>query len=519
MSNISRTILSILEPKIKLKPLSQPDNETKASEDNTTKATPKSIITKDSARWGALQPLIMINTQRFDSDEINYMSLDINGRIPLLHLSISDVNSKFGLSSPLDGDVIMLYLRAPDQENQKSIRIDFDILSIDSNPESKIFGIEGIMKIPGFFNDVCKSFPNGNSFDHLQDVCEAVGLGFASNETATNDKMTRICGFETYEIFVNSTIKSTYKDDNSFFDWYIDPFYYLCLVNLNKQFDLEDKIEDINLSSTRPISGEYAVDKKTEDTKKGKLLLSNQNEVEGWNTFIINWSQKNNSASVWLNNGYKRYSQYLDIKKDSVEYISTFVDPLTTKGAEKDFILPKGKPKDEFYKSQVKYKWLGKQSGSTDGGNVHDNYIFSNLLNFQNIKEIDKLSINVSMDGLNFYIYKYMRIPIVIYESSDKGQDRISKLKKRDKDLGEDKYISKSVGTEFDASRSGTNPLDKPTNETVGSDPRDQIKNEHISGYYIVNGIEYVFTNPGPVKMNLNLIRREWPIPAQNNNN
>ena len=352
---------------------------------------------------------------------------------------------------------------------------------------------------------------------YVQDICEEVGLGFASNETATDDSMTRICPYETYETFVNSVVKNSYLDDNSFFDWYIDPYYYLCLVNLNKQFDLEDKLEDVNISSTVPLSGEYVADKNTEDTKSGKLVLTNQKEVKGWNVFINTWSHKNNSAGIWLINGYKRYSQYLDIKEDTSEYVSTFVDPLTTPGAESGYILSKGKANDDFYKKQIKYKWLGKQATLTEGGNVHDNYIFSGLLNFQNLTEIGKLSLNITLDGLNFYIYKYMRIPIAIYEDGSEGVDRMGKLKIRDKDLGEDDYSSKGNDTPGRGGE-GQGSDDETSNESIGTDPRDQIKNEHVSGYYIVNGIEYTFNGTGPVKMKLNLIRREWPIPAKNSN-
>ena len=36
--------------------------------------------------------------------------------------------------------------------------------------------------------------------------------------------------------------------------------------------------------------------------------------------------------------------------------------------------------------------------------------------------------------------------------------------------------------------------------------------------YYVINSIKYVYEAPGPVKMKLNLLRREWPIPAKNKN-
>lgn len=506
MSNFERSIVSILEPIIKTDRLIQQDMESKESRSQGADATPEGVNTKNSSRWGAYMPLIFINTNRFDQDQISMMRLEIDDEIPTIQVSLKDPKGKFALDAPLDGDVISLYIRPPDVENQRPIRIDFDITDISGNPSSQSFSVSGIMKIPGFFSEVCKNFKEGTSFDHLQDVCEEVGLGFASNETVTDDIMSRICPFETYQTFVNQTVEHTYKDDDSFFTWYIDPFYYLCLVNVNKQFSLEDKIENINVSTTSPISGMNLADE-AKDTVKGGLVLSNSNTANGTNLYIDHWVVDNKSASVWIKNGYKRYSQYLELDENGGnEYVKTFVDPLTTQGSENESILPKGRKGDTFYQKQIKYKWLGKQSI----GNVHDNYIFSNLLNFQNLQEINKLSLNVDLAGMNFYIYRYMRIPVAIYESGARGSDRINKIKDRDEALGEGDDYSKTEG------RQSEGDVEKSRNK-VGMDPRDQILNQHVTGYYVVNKITYIYTPPGPIKMKLNLIRREWGIPAKNN--
>lgn len=512
MSKFERSIVSIIEPTIKLDKLTQPDEGTEESKKTETGLTPEGINPKDSSRWGAFMPLIVINTQRFTEDQIQYMSLNIDDKIPTISISIRDVTHNFAIDTPMDGDVISLYLRPPDEENQKPIRIDFDIVDISSDPSTLTFGLNGIMKIPKFFAEVCKSFGKGSSFDHLQTVCEDIGLGFASNETGTDDIMTRFCPFDTYEGFVTDTIKHSYKNDDSFFGWYIDPYYYLCLVNLNKQFDTDDKYDDININTDLPLSG-LNNEEKTKDTIKGSLVLTNRADRRGTNIFIEAWSMQNKSASIWIKNGYKRYSQYLDIDdKNSTEYVSNFVDPYTTKGVENDLILQKGRAKDKFYQEQVKYKWLGKQSVS----NVHDNYIFAEVLNFQNLQEIQKMSLNVELAGMNFYIYKYMKIPLEIYETGGENSFNIAKLKNRDKELGEKDGFDKEP-TQEDMQGGRLSEGYELTKEGFGSDQRDQVLNSHISGSYIVNSIKYTYTKPGPVKMSLNLIRREWPIPAKNN--
>jgi hypothetical protein len=519
MSTISRSIVSIIDPKIKVDQITQQDTESKEARDEAAETIDPAVNTKNTSRWGAYMPLIMVNSSRFDQDQITNMALDLTNHIPTLDLALNDSEGKLALDAPTDGDVISLYLKPPDEDNQKPIRIDFDIMDISGSPATQSYSFRGIMKIPGFLAERCKSFPKGNSFDHLQTMCEDIKLGFASNETSTDDSMTRICAFDTYEHFVKDTMCNAYKDDDSFFTWYIDPYYYLCMVNVNKQFDLEDKTETVNISMASPASGGYN-QQDVKDSIKGTLVLTNRADRTGTNVFIENWAPNNNSAAVWIKNGYKRYSQYLDIDSaGKPEYVSTFVDPLTTPGSETESILPKGRKGDDSYKSQVKYKWLGKQSAD----NVHPSYIFSGLLNFQNLQEINKTSIDVELAGMNFYLYRYMRIPILIYEGSAKDPTRMEKMKDRDTALGEDGGYDKAPDPSADAtggrsSESGSGDADPTTKEKSGTDPRDQIKNEHISGYYVINTIKYTYSSPGPVKMKLNLIRREWNIPSKNKN-
>jgi hypothetical protein len=513
MSTYERSIVSIIEPTIKVDELSVEDQESKESKEKTSGAVPTDLNTKNSARFGAYMPVIQINSNKFDSNEISYMNLSLSSNLPTLNVTVDDTDGKFDINFPLDGDVISLYLRPPDTDNQKPIRMDFDIQSVISNSESKVYTFFGIVKIPGIFAERCKTFPDNLSFEHIQDVCEDLKLGFASNETSTEDSMTRICPFDTYSKFIDDTIQTAYKDDDSFFDWYIDPYYYLCMVNLNKQFSLEDKTEEINISTTAPLSGMQGTENARESIK-GSLILTNQAEKTGQNVFIENYSLENQTGSIWQNNGYKRFASWYQINEGSSELEESFVDPLTTPGSENDFILLKGRRDEEFYKEQVKYKWLGKQAPLSEGGNVHDNFQFSKILNTQNLKELKKTILKVDLAGMNFYIYRFMRIPVLIYNSGDAKKQL--QLINRDEALGESNTNPDPENNEPFNKLNSSRPGDPASPDNPVGDPRNQQKNEFLSGYYVVGDIEYTYSSPGPVKQSVTLIRREWPIPAKN---
>jgi hypothetical protein len=513
MSTYERSIVSLIEPTIKVDELFVEDQESKESKDKTSGTIPEDVNTKNSARYGAFMPVIQINSNKFDANEIDFMSLNVEGKIPTIFVNVTDNDGKFDISFPLDGDVISLYLRPPDTDNQKPIRMDFDIMSIDSNPDTKSYAFSGIAKIPGIFAEQCKSFPSNTSFEHIQDVCEELHIGFASNETATDDAMIRICPFDTLETFVDNSVFTAYKDDDSFFDWYIDQFYYLCMVNVNKQFTLEDKTEEINISVVAPLSGMPGAGK-AQESIKGSLILTNQAEKAGNNIFIENYSLENKSGSIWQRNGYKRYASWFQMNKDSSEIEEAFTDPLTTAGAENDFILLKGRVDEKIYETQLKYKWLGKQAPLTEGGNVHDNFQYSKVLNHQNLDELQKTTLKVDLAGMNFYIYRYMRIPIIIYSSGDpkKSLEMIN----RDEALGENNKNPDPELTEGYNKASSSRPDNPSSADDPVNDSRNQQKNEFLSGYYVVGGIEYTYSSPGPIKTKLTLIRREWPIPSKN---
>ena len=529
MSNIERSIVSIVDPTIETDLIAMEDTGSKEAQEKP-KSTPEGVNADDSARAGAIVPVITINTTSFRDDELIYMETDFSNSvsIPTIDVSIDDSKgNKFALEFPTDGDVISLYLRPPDTENLRPIRIDFDIVEIRSDSESMQYGISGVMKIPGFFAEKCESFADDTSFEQVKSICSNIGLGFASNVTSTDDSMPRLCAFDTYKEFVDKAVAYSYRDDDSFFTWYLDPYYYLCLVNINSQFDLEDTADQVNVSQSVP-SGMDPNSTGAADTQQAALILTNQPGKEGNNMFITSYSLLQSTGTIWRKNGYKKYAQFFDINDSDEEYMSIFVDALTTEGSENDFILPKGRVGEDTYLDQNMYKWVGKQAPFSLDGNVHDNYLFAGILNFHNLEEIKKTSLKITIEGMNFYIYKYMKIPIAIY-SMAQGKDSIDKLKGRDADLGESGNLDPAdqpEGNLTSVKDGGSDP------ETLGVDPREGIKNEQLSGNYIVGGIKYIYTpapeaeeneegdpvpqEGGGMKMEIELIRREWPIPAQN---
>ena len=219
---LENKILSITNPTIVLDEIAILDRE--SSKDTKF----KSLLEKPSRKIGDMIPEVVINGYNFNADEFVSIIIDETGFIPTVQLSIVLSNGIFTSNSfPTDGDVVSVYIRSK-IKTYKPIRCDFEItgvnssLSTDNSGDIISYTINGMLRVPYLTSEHCKAFKSKNTFDTLLDVSNELKLGFASNETTTNDVMTYICGFDTYGDFIRDTTLSAYKDEESFFGSFID---------------------------------------------------------------------------------------------------------------------------------------------------------------------------------------------------------------------------------------------------------------------------------------------------------
>jgi hypothetical protein len=218
-------------------------------------------------------------------------------------------------------------------------------------------------------------------------------------------------------------------------------------------------------------------EKKDSGISKAPLMLTNDLNYRGTSKYIANYRLTNNSGKIFLENGYKRYSQYYDVK--NLKFVSEFVDPFTTEGSDKkihlkgrymgnkDGVKPEGLNEKYF-----KYKYLGKHYKG-DTGNMHEHYMFSNILNYQNLEEINKIGLIVNLEGTDLSLHKYQYLPVFIFTR----HPAFTQL--NDEKAAKDELVSNTY-------------------------------NKFLSGFYIITQIDYVFNYPGPITQRLYLTRREF---------
>ena len=488
MSNIERSILSIIEPTIELDQLSIPDYE--SDSENSSGVS----IKEPPSKFSTMIPIIRVNQYEVQADRLDMFVLDCTGFYPICRFSFSDRDGLFTARNfPKDGDIIQLYIRSQGSEEVfKPIRIDFTIENIkplggggSTNMPPKLL-IEGRMNIPDLYTERVQ-FQDNTSWNSLLSIAEELQLGYASNVEDTIDQQIWTNPYDTADKFIKDITSVSYLDDDSFFISYIDPFYYLNFVEVNRLFSQDTNLENSmmytqnapdTMGSGDPDSAEYEFPN----------VLSNMLQMQGTARYISKYQQINRSGTITKNNGYKRYSQYWDL--NDKEFISEFVDPIVnltpgmvpaTKGR-----VVNGKiegPRN----NQVKFKFLG-----TQGDNMHSNYMYATILNYQNLAELDKFGMELDLDTVNPAIIRYQRIYCQILEFSVPVKEVLT-------------APSNDEGYPPNAQRR------EEREDGVGNDKSSEngIKNEYLSGFYVITGIEYILTKPGGLRQRLHLRRRE----------
>lgn len=485
-SIIERNILTIIEPSITLDELSIPDLE--SGTENSGGETSQIPLSK----FSSIIPLVEVNTYQIQGDRLHSFRLRNTGFYPTLRVVFDDSDGFFmARFFPKDGDIIKLYIRSQGEETTfKPIRMDFTVVDVrpvggGGNVKANRFMIEGRLFVPDLFTEKVQ-FNEGTSFDTLLSIAEELGLGFASNVEDTSDGMTWINPTDTIEKFIQDITANSYLNDDSFFTAYIDPYYYLTLVEVNRFFTQEGATE---VSQAFSQNAGDLLSKSSGELDNFPNFLTNLIKFQGDARYLSKYQMTNDAGAISKNNGYKRFSQYWNLTDK--EFISEFVDPLSfdTPG----FInATKGRvingeaegPRD----NQIKYKYLGTQSE-----NVHDEYTYSLVLNYQNLAEVEKMGMTVELDAVNPALLRYSRIYCQIYEYADSIKNVLRTPQINDSNIPTDAQQRNIPPEEDDAA--------------VG------ILNEFLSGFYVISGVEYIQTSPGPARMILHLQRREF-IPS-----
>jgi hypothetical protein len=460
-------------------------------------------------------PLIKINDYIISDTEIDVMKLDCTGFMPRITLTCTFTHQTFVTREmPKDGDIISIAIRNK-SDLLKSIRNDYVITGVLSSANSGLSQTSstltffGMLFVPGMMSSKGKFSYNGTSFDTMRAYAAWLKLGFATNEDDTDDKQIWIYtkyGKNDLD-FPENVTAAAYKDDVSFYSIWIDVYYNLNFVNINKQLMTAENEVDIaawiNNIDKDFIHGENTKQSKTVEAAK---VLSNYTVFKTSSFFINSWKPNNRSSSVTFQVGTKTWCQTFEhnnsyyANSDRSKFHLLEMEPTYDPNKVNRYILLRGRATQDpstrgkelaranydYTEIYARYPWMGIQytvSNPDDenlnwDGNHHRNYYRAKVQNTINNKELEKLNLEIDVNGLNLNIIRGDKIPVALIKT----------------DPIENKIINKDV-------------------------ERMDMLDQFYSGWFIVKGfnITYNKENSNSIMSNFTqsfvLTRREWPPP------
>lgn len=438
-------------------------------------------------------PLIKINSYMVKN--LEYFKLDLSGKIPSVIFRFIPEDETFLYTSyPKDGDLVCLFIRST-SELYKPIRMDLLITEVlnpytisKNDNRSSGFGasfiIKGEMRIPTIYSHIVKSYSNQSSFQVMRNIAKDLNLGFASNETDTDDKMTWInAGFSTYK-FLHEVCDSAWKGEEEFFDWWIDEHYVLNFINIKKQL-LDQSTDQTKvlaaIGTERGIGGGLNSNHKLDEMQM-PLLFTNDSYYKNYPFFVNGYSVRNGSGYISNNFGYFRRLQFYDTglvsDKPINKYVSYNIEYQTEKSLGPSSILFKGRANEDVYAKEIKSTW----SGTLYKENTHQNYSQAVVQNKINRAENFKVYLETEMHSFIPWVYRGQNIPTRIVHV-DAFQARVAAGEGMDKP-----------------------PADREQH-VVGRKP----DNKFLSGVYMIMGSYIEYTDSKIIQSFL-LGKRNWSI-------
>ena len=347
-------------------------------------------------------PFVQYNGIHIEYTDFTSFELYHEGIIPATKMTFMDRNGIFkDIGFPTDDTLITIFLYSG-SKRLRSILMDFKITNFKDIGSNK-YSLTGLANIPRIYLSKFNSYSNMTSYNALKELAKQCELGFCSNISDTNDEMTWINnGSKNYK-FISDVISNAYLSDESYLSCYVDFYYNLCYVDLEKEYQ-RDNLDDKQLSTQ--IKRRFSSNPSGDDDIV-PLFLSTDKSASDTVSFISRYQVLNKSTQVSLNNAYITKNKFYDSNNKELLIFNT--DSITPDGGNK--IIMKGKPNDEtFYKENINNIWTGK----LDSDNMHKNFNYSTVQNRINIRELNKIQIEIHIPNANYNLYIFQKVRLAL---------------------------------------------------------------------------------------------------------
>ena len=500
-------ILKKLDPKIQPSLIDLRDLESVESANKIT--SPNTVGYKQNR--GLTEPFIKIGNIRLAYGQIRSLKIWQDELVPRILITLIDVDSEFSTGKfPTSNILISVFIKSTIKP-LKSFACDFIITNISSfniSDKEIQYTFTGDMHIPKLHTNISKAFSQVTSREALLLIAKDLQLGFSENLTEdTNDKMTWLIPNYSYKSAITHISKLAYSSEEHFFDCFIDRYYMLNFINVEKQFEKMD--EALNVAyidyDNNNLGGADRINPEKSNTEPVSipLMITNNSIFINTELYIIDYSLVSNHGEILKNNALRKNLYWYDhggninegLTKtsdlDSDNFTEHFIEPLTGT-QDNNGTLPQTTSVSEFIDTNPDTQTFVGQWVGVDYGNAHTHYKFSQLLNDHNHKDIEKNMLKVKLSGFNNNIIRGSRLKVEIYV--ERTTSNLADINR----------------TDADSTEAQSNKLsDFPNNKN------NRLIDRFLSDSYYVKTISYSYTN-GKFETDLLLTKRNW-IPGIKN--
>lgn len=342
-------------------------------------------------------PFLWYNGTEIRSSDIKKMFLYYEDIIPKCKVVINDTlglinNPK---TTPLNDTKFEIFLNSG-SDILKSIHLRFK-LEFNKKNKNKTNTLTGIIDLDGFYEKKFKSYNNLTSFELIKKVSKDIGLGYNSNINSTNDLMSWRMNNKNTQKFLKEVIKHSYISDNSFLLGYIDFFWCMNFIDIEKEWN-RDNDNDVGLN-TMGVSS-------LSEKEILPMILCNDESFNSTPFYFMNdYNLSNNSTYQTVNSGFFTKSKVYDRKKK--QFLRFDIDSLSSDT--RDNIILKGAPGDN---SNIETNFISSYSGKIDTDNVHKDFHYSEELNKRNLINLNNITVDLKLPNPNYNLYLYQKITI-----------------------------------------------------------------------------------------------------------
>lgn len=351
--------------------------------------------------YGIVSPLIQINNIMINFDEVQAFELSSTGVLPTVRLICVNKNNFLStIDIPGNDNELIIQIIPPFDNIYKKINLVFyinRIKNLGGNIE-----VSGIYKSPKLFETQFKSFGKINTYKLFEDISNESKLGFASNTQMSNSEDRYIyCNNINYKTLLNDELIS--NDERCIYDWWVDFWDYMNLVDIYDKYTTIDSGEDMNIwISTQRGEITEGIEQLPH---KVKAEINNHPISKTGDLYVEKYKIFNKPGKTVYEGSDKVYSIY---RMDDNDY--------------NDHLIQDGDIKNDIYK---KYEYMGEVYGAYD-------YFLPVVEREAFMQKIQSNSIEVTLNHPLLSLYRGRKVDFIWYINDARYQEQINMLQEQD---------------------------------------------------------------------------------------